>query len=87
MALEDLRVYDREAALIDNLELSMMPGLRLAYLTLAQESEYLEENPRINAVLGTLRTCIAIFETIADSHDEEREKKEGKATATQEAPG
>lgn len=87
MALENLRVYNKEAALIDNLELSMMPGLRLAYLTLAQESEYLEENPRINAVLGTLRNCIAIFETIADSHDEGQAKKRSAATASQDAPG
>lgn len=86
MALESLRVYDKEAVLIDNLELSMMPGLRLAYLTLAQESEYLDENPRINAVLGTLRSCIAIFETIADAHEDGREKKDDKATASPEAP-
>ncbi len=87
MALRNVRIYDKEAALIDNLELSMMPGLRLAYLMLAQESEYLEENPRINNVLGTLRSCIAIFETIADSHEDEREKKGDKAPASQDAPG
>lgn len=84
-SLRTIRVYNKNEALIDNLDLNMMPGLRLACLTLAQECEDNPDNQHLEWTYGTIRTCIAIFETITEAYLEEEGKK--RSTASQDARG
>lgn len=78
-SLRTVRVYNKNESIIDNLEQSVMPGLRLACLTIAQECENNQDNQHLEWAYGTILSCLAAYETIADGYEEELQKKRAEA--------